>query len=253
MFPILQLGPLAVQLPGLFFLLGVWVGLWLVERRAPRHGIPSETISSLVFWGLVAGILGARLGYALRFVDVYLQEPLALVSLNPSTLAPMDGAVAGGLVSLVYGRRKGLSLWPTLDALSPGLAVFSIALGLAHLSSGDAFGAPAGVPWAIGLWGARRHPSQIYEIVAAVLILGIVWRLQERRWPEGILFLSWLGLAAGGRLFLEAFRGDSVIVLDRLRLAQLLSLAVLLAAMLLMHRRAREAGLSARPGLLPGK
>jgi len=64
----------------------------------------------------------------------------------------------------------GLPLWPALDALTPGLAAVMIAIGLAHIASGDAFGSPADLPWAIQLWGARRHPTQIYETLAAALI-----------------------------------------------------------------------------------
>ncbi len=48
-----------------------------------------------------------------------------------------------------------------------------LAVPLANLASGDAFGAPSSLPWAIELWGAARHPVQIYEAVAAGLILWV--------------------------------------------------------------------------------
>jgi phosphatidylglycerol:prolipoprotein diacylglycerol transferase len=235
MFPILQLGPLAIQLPGLFLLAGIWIAISLVEKEASRRRLSTNTLSNLILLGLVVGVVSARLWYAIRFIEVYIENPLSLFSLNPSTLALEEGTLTGLLAAWVYGQRKGLPLWSTLDALAPGLAVFGIALGLSHLSSGDAFGAPSSVPWAIELWGEHRHPSQIYEIFLAGLILFILWRIREWDVFPGFTFLSWLAMAAVARLFLEAFRGDSVIILGNVRSAQVVSLVVLMGAMWGLH------------------
>lgn len=238
MLPILQIGPLAIQLPGLFLLAGVWVGVSRMDREARRLKLDAEALSNLVLVGLVAGVLGARLAYALRYLDVYLADPLSLLSLNPTTLAAPEGVLIGLLVAAGYAGRRGLPLWPTLDALTPGLAIFSIAVGFSHLASGDAFGAASDLPWAIELWGAQRHPSQVYEVLLGGLILFAVLELRGRLQAGGAVFLSWLGLTATGRLFLEAFRGDSLIVLESFRSAQLGSLGVLALALVGLHLRA---------------
>jgi phosphatidylglycerol:prolipoprotein diacylglycerol transferase len=247
MFPILQVGPLAVRVPGLILLAGVWVGVSLVEREAPRHKLSAGVLTNMIFYALVAGILGARLWYALRFFNIYVEDPLALLSVNPSTLAPLEGALTGALTAVIYTQRKSLPLWPTLDTLAPALAAFAAFVGLAHLSSGGAFGAPSAVPWAIELWGELRHPAQIYEILAAVIVLAIAWRLKDRAPFTGFTFLAWLGLAAAARLFLEAFRGDSVVIFGSLRSAQLASLAVLGASMAGLHALARGGTRDGRP------
>ena len=64
-------------------------------------------------------------------------------------------------------------------------------------------------------------------------------------WPF-VVYLWTLGLGLAGylvvgRLFLEAFRGDSVVALGSLRAAQLVSLIVLGGALVGMHVRARAA------------
>jgi len=241
MFPILQVGPLAIQLPGLLLLAGVWVGSAMIEREAPKHRLSGTTLGSLVFYGLVAGLLGARLGYAVRYWTVYAEDPLGLVSLNPLTLSAAEGVAAALLVGLVLARRHRLPLWPTLDAFAPGLAAFAVFAGLADLSSGNAFGAPTSLPWAIELWGAARHPSQVYALLLALAVFIAVRRFAFRPTFPGFLFLAWLAMTAASRLFLEAFRGDSVIVLGSLRAAQLISLVVLGAALLGLNQRARVA------------
>lgn len=242
MLPVLQLGPMALQLPGLLLLAGVWIANSLAERAARGQGLSPAMVTNLIFYSLVVGVLGARLGYALRFLPVYLSDPLGLVSLNPSTLSLPDGVVAGSLMALAYGQRRGLPFWPTLDALAPGLAAFGVAIGAAHLASGDAFGAASDLPWALQLWGARRHPTQVYEILFALASLGLVLRASSRRFFPGLTFLAWLALAALSRLILEAFRGDSVIIFGGLRQAQLISLALLLVAMVTIHLRAKGGG-----------
>lgn len=242
MLPIVQIGPLAIQLPGLLLLAGVWLGSSAIEKQGRRLKLPAAALGNMVFIGLVAGLLGARLWYAVRFLEVYLDNPLSLLALNPTTLALPEGVLTGLAAAYLHGRRKSLPLWLTLDALAPGLAAFGLAIGFANLASGNAFGAPSDLPWAIELWGARRHPSQIYEVLLVGLTLVAIGELAYRPRFPGFLFLAWVGLASASRLFLEAFRGDSVIVLESLRLAQLLSLGVLLAAMLAIHRQARSRG-----------
>jgi phosphatidylglycerol:prolipoprotein diacylglycerol transferase len=245
MLPILQVGPLAIQLSGLLLITGVWVGILLVERAAPRFKISPALVNNMIFYGLIAGILGARLGYVLRYIDAFAGDPLSILALNPNMLSIPEGLLAGLITSVIYGQRKGLPLWSTLDALTPGVAVFMLALALAHLSSGDAFGAPTSLPWAINLWGRKRHPSQVYEIMGAVIILLIMLRLQRHRWVAGFQALSFMALSAAARLFLEAFRGDSILLFGGLRQAQLSSLAILIIALIVIRLRVRTSTWSA--------
>jgi prolipoprotein diacylglyceryltransferase len=240
MLPVVNIGPLALQVPGLLLLAGLWISMWLVDRESTRLGLRGDWVGNMIFYGLLAGVLGARLGYALRFVDIYLDDPLALLSLNTQTFSPLEGAIAALIVAVVYGQRKGLPLLPTLDALAPGASAFAVSLGLAHLASGDAFGAPTAVPWAVTMWGAERHPSQVYEIAAAGLILAGILGLRRRAPFQGFTFALWTALAAGSRLILEAFRGDSVVVMNTLRQAQLVSLLVLLGSLLALQRLGRK-------------
>jgi prolipoprotein diacylglyceryl transferase len=235
MLPILQIGPLAVQLPGLILLAGVWLGMLRLDRDAVRNGIQPAQLNNLVFIGLIAGIVGARLGYALRFIEIYLDDPIGLLSLNPSTLSLDMGLLAGILAAVIYGQRKDMSLWPTLDALTPSLALFSLAVGFSHLASGDAFGAATEVAWGIELWGAIRQPTQVYEIMAAGLILGLVLMFGRVKLSPGSAFMIWIALTALSRLLLEPLRGDSVVILGDIRQVQLVSLLVLLGALLLLH------------------
>ena len=246
MLPILQIGPLAIQMPGLLLLAGVWIAVSLTDREAPRYSMKPSTLSNMILMGLVVGILSARLWYAIRFFEIYLDNPLSVLSLNPTTLSPLEGALTGLAAAAYYGYRKGLALWPTLDVLTPGLAAFGLAVGFAHLASGDAFGAVTTMPWAIELWGALRHPTQIYEVLAAGFIFWLIWEIRRKTPVSGFLFLTWVALTALSRLVIEAFRGDSIIAYGSLRSAQLGSLGVLAIALIGMHLLARAQAQNSR-------
>jgi phosphatidylglycerol---prolipoprotein diacylglyceryl transferase len=231
MLPYLHLGPLLLQTTGLALLLGIWIGLTFSEKEARRLEIQPDLIYNLVFYALLGGLVGARLIYVLRYLNAYLANPASLFSLNLNSLDPAGGLLIGILTAFVYGRWKGLALRPTLDALAPGLAVFMVALGVSHLLSGNAFGSPVNLPWSIYLWDEYRHPSQVYEILAALGVLLIIARRPLGQSGGGLNFLLVIALSAAARLFLEAFRGDSLIWPGGLRAAQVLSLLVLLAAL----------------------
>jgi phosphatidylglycerol---prolipoprotein diacylglyceryl transferase len=239
MLPILQVGPLALQTPGLVLLLGVWIGLWLAERYASRRGQDASSLYNLVLAGIIFGLAGGRLFYVFSYPEAFLASPRSIISINPGLFDMWGGLLSGLLAALVYGGRKKLPFWSTLDALTPGLAVFAVALHLANLASGNGFGSPTQLPWAIELWGAQRHPTQVYESLAAAMILVYLLSLlrSSTPWTEGTFFLVFVALSAGACLFLEAFRGDSVLIAGGLRSAQVMAWIVLAASLWLIARR----------------
>ena len=217
----------------------IWVGLFLAEKRSARHGISNDDLNNIVFFPLIGYLLGGRILFAFENLSAFIQNPQSLISLNLDLFDPFGGLAVAIIVALVYGQRQNLSLWSTLDALTPVFAVFAVGLGLAHLASGSAFGKETSLPWGMKLWGAVRHPSQIYEIFASLLILGLLW-FQKADMRPGVHFLSFAALTSGARIFLEAFRGDSTLVFGGLRLAQIIAWAVLAISLFLLDRRSRD-------------
>ncbi|HSL43918.1 MAG TPA: prolipoprotein diacylglyceryl transferase family protein [Anaerolineales bacterium] len=210
----------------ILIVVALWIGLLLAERRSERHGISKDALNNLVFYGLFGYLIGGRLFYALANFSIFAQSPLSLFSPNLDLFDPMAGIAVAFIVGLVYGSRQKLPLWPTLDAMAPLFATLAVGLSLSHLAAGSAFGSPTQVPWGIELWNEIRHPAQLYELLAALIILGILW-FRKPDAPAGRTFLTFSALTATSRLFLEAFRGDSTLVFGGARLAQILAWAAL--------------------------
>jgi len=213
-----------------------WVGLTLAEKRAERYGISKDELNNITFYGLLAFIIGGRLSFVLQNISTFLQSPSAIISINPKIFDPI-GAIAVALIfMLVYGQRRNLSLWPTLDALTPFFAVLIIGIGLSHLAAGTAFGKETDLPWGIVLWNATRHPTQIYETLASLLIFGLLWFQKQNPHP-GILFLTFAALTAGSQLFIQAFRGDNTLILNGLKQEQIIAWAALAICFILFEYR----------------
>ena len=227
MFPYLRLGPFILPMASLALLAGLWVGLPLIEREAVRLKINASTLSNLIFYSLLAGLIGARLGYALEFPAVYVSKPLSLLALTPTTLSPSTGLAVGLIAFAIFVQRKAIPIRPTLDAIAPGLALFMAFVGLAHILSGDAYGAPTNVPWAIRLWNDYRHPSQFYETFLALTIFLLIRERYPKPEGAGMNFLLTIALSSASRVFLEAFRGDSVFWPGGFREAQVAALVIM--------------------------
>ncbi|HLC35353.1 MAG TPA: prolipoprotein diacylglyceryl transferase family protein [Anaerolineales bacterium] len=259
MFPTLQLGPAVIQTSVLLLLAGVWLATGRIERHARMRGQNGDRILTLVLVVVASAIVTGRLAYATQHLQAYLANPLGLLSPTMATMNLEVGALAAlsaGAFLLRRWARRGqpIPLLDLLDVLAPGMAVMMMAFSAGNLASGSAYGAPARLPWSIFLWDEWRHPSQAYELLAA---LGI-WLLIERSAKKvpsasphdtaagpstrapGFLFFTWMAMAASARLILEAFRGDSVLWGGAIRAPQVVALIALLGALWSVGRVARS-------------
>jgi phosphatidylglycerol:prolipoprotein diacylglycerol transferase len=208
----------------------LWLGLALAEKRTSRHGITKDALNNIVFYSILGYIIGGRVLFAMSNLSAFTKSPLSLFSVNVDLFDPLAALVVALLVGFIYGYRQKLSFWGMLDALTPFFAIIAVGLSLSHLAAGTAFGSPTTVPWGIDLWNARRHPSQIYELIASLGVFGLLW-FQKSDSRPGILFLTFAALTAGSHLFLETFRGDSTLMFGEFRLAQVVAWVVLAIAL----------------------
>ncbi|MFC2030040.1 prolipoprotein diacylglyceryl transferase [Chloroflexota bacterium] len=235
MLPVIQIGPLAIQTEGLILVAGFWLAIEIAGRQGSRLGLDQGAIQNAGLFGVLAGIASARLAYVLQYWPVYRENLLGIASLNPQTLSPMVGLLVGLLVAAAYLQRKKMPVRLLLDAIAPGAAILLATLALANLASGNAFGAESGVPWAVEMWDARRHPVQFYEFTVGLAILGIVWGVGKKAPAPGLLFLLFVALYGGARLLLEPLRVTSQLLPSGFRMTQVVGLSALVGALWLMR------------------
>jgi phosphatidylglycerol:prolipoprotein diacylglycerol transferase len=220
----------------ILLLLATWIGLNLAEKHTERHGVSKDDLNNITYYALIAFIIGGRLSFVLQNMPAFIKSPLGIISINPDIFDPLGAMAVAFIVAFIYGQRRGLLFWNTLDSLTPYFAVLAIGIGLSHLAAGTAFGKETDLPWGINLWNATRHPTQIYETLASLLILGLVW-FQKQNPRPGILFLTYAALTSVAQLFTQAFRGDSTLIFNGLRQEQVIAWVVLAVCFMLFEFR----------------
>jgi phosphatidylglycerol:prolipoprotein diacylglycerol transferase len=245
MAPYLSIFGFSIQAYPLFLLIAVIAGLWLAARQARRLGLDADHVYNLAFYSLLATLVGARLAFVIGNWSAYQDAPLSALSPTTTAFAWPEGVVVGGTVAVIYWLRYRLPVGLTLDAIAPGLALAMAIERLGAFLGGVNFGEPTGLAWGVFMWGEVRHPAQIYEMLALLVILAILlWQGERRSFGklrtvpfDGYIFVLFVALYAGSRLLLEAFRADAALISGGLRAAQVIALGVLLVAVWYLYRR----------------
>lgn len=234
MYPIVLIGPVAVPTYPLLILVALWVGMWLSARRARQLGLDGDHVYNAGLYGFLAGIIGARLWFVLAHWDNYASNLTRVFTLSRSALAVGEGLIIAGVVVLIYLLRNRVPLGPFFDAVAPGLALAIAIANIGTFMGGVALGAPANVPWAVEIASVARHPLQLYEAIASLLIFGVLYLLRSwRPWPG---FHFWLFVALYGftRLLLEVFRARPYLLGDRYLAVQVVALGAIIVALAVM-------------------
>ena len=178
MYPLIELGPLRLSSGGLLLLLSVLLAQTLIVRAARARGDATlaEQAERCFYVALLGAAIGARLWYGVFNWSLYSQTPSLFVALRVGEFAWPGALLGGALAGFLWCRRRvdPLELADcTALALPPAQALASIGL----LLSGEAFGVPTSLPWGIPLFGATRHPTQLYVALAALLSFGVLRRV----------------------------------------------------------------------------
>ncbi len=234
MLPILSIGPAAIPTYPLLLLAALWVGMWLAAYQAKRLGLEGDHIYNAGLYALLAGVIGARLWFVLSHWQNYIGDLSQALSLSRNALSPMAGLLIGGLVVLIYVQRQAVPLETFLDALAFGLALAVVVGHIGAFLGGEGLGAPATLPWAIDIAGTPRHPAQLYEAAAGLIILAILFFSRTwRPWP-GFQFWLWVGLYSLSRLLLEIFQAQPTLLDGGFLAVQVIALAVLVVTLAVM-------------------
>jgi phosphatidylglycerol---prolipoprotein diacylglyceryl transferase len=241
-YPLIELGPLRLSSGGLLLLLSVLLAQWLFIRMARARGGPSlaEQAERCFYPALLGSIVGARLWYGLFSWNLYGQSPELFIALRVGEFAWPGALLGGALAGSLWCQWRKVGPVELADcaalALPPAQALASVGL----LLSGEAFGLPTGLPWGIALFGATRHPTQLYFAFAALLSFGALRRVASRGPQRGTLMAAYLGLQGTALLLVEALRADPLLLPAGVRAGQVFGLVLVLLAVLWMRWRTSD-------------
>jgi prolipoprotein diacylglyceryl transferase len=132
------------------------------------------------------------------------------------------GSVAFGAVGLMIGaRRKGIRLWPVLDACAPGVLVAQAIGRWGNWFNQELFGRPTDLPWGLEIDVLHRppgyetdtlfHPTFLYECVWNLLAFALlIWLDRRFRFGHGRMVALYVMVYTLGRGWIEMLRIDTV-------------------------------------------
>jgi phosphatidylglycerol:prolipoprotein diacylglycerol transferase len=257
---VLHLGRFEITGYGIMMMIGFLVGGWLIALELRRRGLYEEYAADITVAAVIGGIIGAKVWYW---------------ALNPGTslfsrggLVWYGGFLGGTLAVLINGRRLKVPVRWTTQLCAPALAA-AYALGrIGCFIVNDDYGHPTTLPWGVkfpqGLPAttARNlqeqfgipipegtdpaavlavHPTQLYEAALMLGVFMLLWRLRTQPRATGWLFGIYLVLAGVERFMIEIVRAKDDRFFGPLTIAQLVSIVLVLAGVVVaVSRRGTE-------------
>ncbi|HNW43095.1 MAG TPA: prolipoprotein diacylglyceryl transferase [Elusimicrobiales bacterium] len=224
---ILQIGSFKLPAYGLMVAAGYLSAILFIFSRAGRAGLKKETLSDLIFYTVLSGMLGAKLFYAALYWREFGPDTAARLLYLVKTFQygfVFYGGIAGGAAGFVLtARRCSLSLPRTADLFAPALALGHAFGRIGCFLAGCCHGSPYSGPLSVtftnpacevdpALLGTPLHPVQLYEAAGNLFIFVILMkaldRALQRRLAPGTVIGAYALLYAALRGALEFLRGD---------------------------------------------
>ncbi|MBI3522454.1 MAG: prolipoprotein diacylglyceryl transferase [Chloroflexi bacterium] len=245
--PNIHLGPLTLAWHGIFTAVGIFFGVWLPVRLL-HDRVPEDRIYHVATWGVVAGIIGARLFHVIDRWDFYATHPELIPAIWTGGIA-VWGSVFGGLLGgFIAARRVGFPIGGGADAAAPGIAL-GFAIGrIGDIINGEHHSiACSGLPWCVGYSFPAEdgglgqigpvHPAVAYELIYDAALVGLSLLLRRffaGRVPEGRIFWIWTILYGFGRFLISFLRIDDPAPLLNLRQDQIIGLIAMIAGVVML-------------------
>lgn len=218
----------------------------------------SHFLCDRLCWFIILGtLIGARLG-AVFFYDwpLFRQNPIEVFKIWHGGLAS-HGGVVGVMIALYLFSRyvrqwmSQLTFLRLLDYVAVPSALVACFIRLGNFMNQEILGVPTTLPWGI-IFGhpiddhliVPRHPVQLYEALAYLIIFFILWKCWKQQPKEekpgalvGLLFI----LIFTSRFILEFLKTEQPSILDVsfLQMGQLLSLPFIALGFFLFCRAKR--------------
>jgi phosphatidylglycerol:prolipoprotein diacylglycerol transferase len=250
---VIHLGPVSLTGYGLMMMAGFLMAGWAMQLDLRQRGFDEEYAADIVVAAVVGGLVGAKLWYVIVAGD--------LDTLFRRGGFVWYGGLIGGIVAvLLNGWRLRVPARYTMEitpaALALGYAIGRVGCFLVN----DDYGIPTSLPWGLKFPHGMPpttvaelqhlnvtfppgtdpntvvavHPTQIYETVLMFLVFMWLWRLRDHRHAIGWRFGVYLLLAAVERFLVEFVRAKDDRWLGPLSLAQLTSIGMLVAAVIIL-------------------
>jgi len=193
---ILNIFGITLRYYSLLFLIGIFISVTILKEIFVKEGLKKDNVDKLTIYAVVGILLGARLGHCLFYDPIYYISnplevflPIRVVSDGSIIFSGFQGLAShGGVIGiilgmLIYSKKNEQSFLETLDYISIVAPLGGSFIRLGNLMNSEIIGKPTTFPFAFVFERVDvipRHPVQLYEAIAYLVIFTIVYMLYKK-------------------------------------------------------------------------
>lgn len=255
MYPvILDLGHVKIYSWGLMLAIAVSLAIWGISKRFAQEGYDSEMVIDMVIIIILAGIIGARLGYVMVYRwDEFLNNPAYLFTFTDGSISGLmwyGGFIGGFLAFLFYILKRKMSFWKMADIFSPFAALGYAIVRIGCFLNGCCYGKVTYSVLAVVfpyIDDLPRYPTQIFSSAINLIFFGLLlWYYPKRKFSGEVFIIYLLGYSVY-RFTIEIFRASEVMY-GFLTPSQLGSLFIFAAGLVLYFWRKNKDNVKIKEG-----
>ncbi|MFF9348583.1 prolipoprotein diacylglyceryl transferase [Streptomyces sp. NPDC014734] len=241
---VINLGPIPLRGYAFCIIIGVFVAVWLGNKRWIARGGRAGTVADIAVWAVPFGLVGGRLYHVITDYQLYFSEGENWVDAFKIWQGGLGiwGAIALGAVGAWIGcRRRGIPLPAWADALAPGIVLAQACGRWGNWFNQELYGKQTDLPWALKISdGPNRvagtyHPTFLYESLWCVgVALLVIWADRRFKLGHGRAFALYVAAYCAGRVWTEYLRVDEAHHILGLRLNVWTALIVFVLAVVYM-------------------
>ncbi|AQS70077.1 prolipoprotein diacylglyceryl transferase [Streptomyces pactum] len=251
---VLHLGPIPLRGYAFCIIIGVFVAVWLGNKRWVARGGRPGTVADIAVWAVPFGLIGGRLYHVITDYQLYFSEGRDWVDAFKIWEGGLGiwGAIAFGAVGAWIGaRRRGVPMPAYADAVAPGIALAQAIGRWGNWFNQELYGRATDLPWAVEITSSADgrvpgtyHPTFLYESLWCIgVALLVIWADRRFELGHGRAFALYVAAYCAGRFWIEYMRVDDAHHILGLRLNNWTALFVFLLAVVYIVLSARM-----RPG-----
>ncbi|EST23070.1 prolipoprotein diacylglyceryl transferase [Streptomyces roseochromogenus subsp. oscitans DS 12.976] len=237
----LYLGPIPLRGYAFCIIIGVFVAVWLGNKRWIARGGRAGTVADIAVWAVPFGLVGGRLYHVITDYELYFSPGRDWVDAFKVWQGGLGiwGAIAlGALGAWIGARRRGIPMPAYADTVAPGIA-FAQAIGRwGNWFNQELYGRETHVPWALHITSSEGgrvpgyyHPTFLYESLWCIGVgFLVIWADRRFKMGHGRAFALYVAAYCVGRGWIEYMRVDDAHHILGLRLNDWTAIIVFLLA-----------------------
>lgn len=220
---------------GIVIGIGAIAGFCLALNLAKRSGVKQDLVWDYIIWGIIFGVVFARLYYVIFAWDYYKNDFWSVFNIRQGGLAIYGGVIGAIGSMMVFCKIKKTSFTALLDVAVPGLilgqiigrwgnffnrevfggyydGLLSMQLPIEAVRSRDVTQEMIDHMNASGVNYISVHPTFLYEGALNLIVLIIMLIYRKHKKFSGEIALIYLGGYGIVRFFVEGIRTDQLMI-----------------------------------------